>query len=513
MTRTKHSLKNISISIFSQVIIILLGFLSRKVFLDSLGTEYLGINGLLTNILSSMVLIESGIGISIVYNLYKPLAEDDKDKIVALVQLYKKAYLVLALIMGTLSLILYQFLGKIIQGDNSVKGLGFVYFLFVAKSIVSYLYAYKWALINADQRGYILAKNNLVFQIISMIGKMFILVLTRNYLVYLLVEFLLFIAQNIINSIIVNNRYGYINTKKKYKIDSATKVNIVKNVKAMFVQNIGSYLIFSTDNILISAMINISSVGLYSNYTMVMGQLTALLQPIIGGIGNSVGNLIATESSEKSYSIFKITFLISFWIYSFAAIFLYNLLEPFINWWLGDGYLLSKFTFIILICNFYLTGIRSSIVTFKAKAGLFANDKYIPLIEGIINLILSIVFIKYLGLAGVFLGTTCSYLMLSFWNQPRIVYKEYFKKSVWKYFNKYVFFTVLAISTGMVVNLICNYLFSGYSFMSLVLRGIVCVVVINVVYLSIFFRTKEFKHLFEVFKNQKIFKKLQVKLN
>lgn len=511
--RTKHSLRNISISIFSQVIIILLGFLSRKVFLDNLGTEYLGVNGLLTNILSSMVLIESGIGISIVYNLYKPLAENDKDKIIALVQLYKKAYLILALLMGGLSLILYQFLDKIIQGDNSVKGLGFVYFLFVAKSIVSYLYAYKWALINADQRGYILAKNNLIFQVISMIGKMLILILTKKYLVYLLVEFILFIGQNTINSIIINNRYKYINTKKKYKIDGKTRINIVKNVKAMFIQNIGSYLIFSTDNILISSMISISLVGIYSNYTMIMGQLTALLQPVIGGIGNSVGNLIATESNEKSYSIFEITFLISFWIYSFAAIFLYNLLEPFINWWLGEGYLLGRVTFIILICNFYLTGMRDSIGTFKAKAGLFANDKYVPLIEGVVNLILSIIFIKYLGLPGVFLGTTCSYLMFSFWNQPRIVYKEYFKKPVCIYFNKYIFFTVLAVSMGMIVSLICNCLFSGYSFISLVLRGLVCIGMVNIVYLFIFFRTKEFRYLFEIFKNQEILNKLKVKLN
>ena len=498
--RTKNSFKNIGISIFSQLILILLGFLSRKVFLDNLGSEYLGVNGLLTNILGAMVLIEGGIGGSIVYNLYKPLAEDDKDKIVALVQLYKKAYFILALIMGVLSLTVYQFLDKLIKDSSSIKYLGFVYFLFVAKSIISYLYAYKGALINADQKGYVLARNNLLFQVISIISKIFILVVTKNYVLYLLIEVILFLVQNIVNSMIVNKRYPYIKVKKKNKIDLYTKKNIVKNVKAMFIQNIGNYIIFSTDNILISSMINIATVGLYSNYTMIMGQLSSLLQPIISGIGNSVGNLIATESKEKSYFIFEITFLISFWIYSFASIFLYNLLEPFINWWLGEGYLLSKFTFIVLIFNFYLTGMRNAIGTFKAKAGLFAHDKYVPLIEGIINLVLSIVFIKYLGLPGVFLGTICSYLIFSFWNQPRIVYKEYFKKSVWKYFSKYILFTILGLGVGIVVNLICNNFISGYSFISLILRGLICVSIINVVYLLMFFGTKEFKYLLDIFK-------------
>lgn len=488
-------MKNIGISIFSQVIIILLGFVSRKVFLDSLGTEYLGVNGLLTNVLSAMVLIEGGMGISIVYNLYKPLADNDEEKIIALVQLYKKVYMLLATIVLLICCAMYPFLNILMKSSEGVKGITIVYIIFVIKSVLSYIYSYKWVLINADQRGYVLAKNNLIFQVISMVGKIAILMITNNYILYLLLELGLFIIQNIVNSKIVDKRYPYIKTKKKYAIDKYIKDNINKNVKAMFIQNIGSYAIFSTDNIIISAFINVKSVGLYSNYSMVMGQLASLLTPVIGGISNGVGNLIATEDNNKTYSIFKVVNFVAFWIYSLCSIFLFVLLEPFIDWWLGEGYLLSKITFLILLINFYMSGMRSVVNIFKSKAGMFAHDKYAPIVEGIINIVASIFFIKYLGLAGVFLGTTVSFIAISFWNQPRIIYKELFRESVLSYFKKYVFYLLITIGIGFITSSICNFVISGYSFISLVIRGLICLILPNSIYLILFHKTTEFKYL------------------
>ena len=153
--RVKNSLKNISISIATQIIITLLGFISRKVFLDSLGTEYLGVNGLLTNVLSMLSLVESGIGVSITYNLYKPLAENDKENIIALVQLYKKLYGILAILIFLLSLTLYPFLGILINNSSNIPFIGVIYFIFVVKNVISYLNAHKWSLINSDQKGYV----------------------------------------------------------------------------------------------------------------------------------------------------------------------------------------------------------------------------------------------------------------------------------------------------------------------------------------------------------------------
>ena len=401
--RIENSIKNITISMLSMIVMIVLGFLSRKVFLDSLGINYLGVNGLLTNVLSLMSLVEGGIGLSIVYNLYKPLAENDKQKVIALVQLYKKVYGILAIIILLISLSLYPFLDDLMKDGDSISNLTLIYFLFVAKNIVSYLNAHKWSLINADQKGYILTKVELYFQIFTTIAKIFILVLTQNYILYLIIELLTFIIQNIVYGKIVNKRYSYIRTRVKHKVDKDTKDNLIMNVKALFLHNIGSFCVFGTDNILISSFISLATVGIYSNYTMIIGQLSSFLGQILNGIGAGIGNLVATESSDKNYSIFKVTYFVNFWIYSIGVIFLYNLLEPFISWWIGEEFLLEWIVFVLVLVNFYITGMRISVSIFKNKAGLFIQDQYVPLIEGFINLIASLVLLNYFGLAGIFL--------------------------------------------------------------------------------------------------------------
>ena len=499
--RTKNAIKNISVSIFSQLIIILLGFISRRVFIDSLGAEYLGVNGLLTNVLSMMVLIEGGIGVSITYNLYKPLSENNQKKIIALVQLYKKVYTVLAFIVLVISVILYPFMEKMMKGGHSIININLVYFIFVAKNMVSYLTAYKWALINADQKGYILARANLVFQILTTVAKMVILVLTSNYILYLLIELGIYTVQVLWNGAIVNKRYPYIKSKEKYEIDEDIKENINKNVKAMFLHNIGGYCVYGTDNILISSFVNIATVGLYSNYTMIINQLSALVSPIISGIGAGVGNLIATEDSSKTYSIFKVTYLVNFWIYSFCVIFLFNLLEPFIALWLNnDNLLLDKVTFIFILVNFYLDGLRKSIGTFKSKAGLFSQDKYIPVIEGIINLVASIILAKKFGLVGIFIGTTISTVAIQLWNQPRIVYKHVFNIPVIEYLKKYIFYIILTILAGILTTNVCNLVSIGSPWVSLIIKGIICVLIPNIVYIFVFYKTEEFMYLWNTIK-------------
>ncbi|WP_318505180.1 hypothetical protein [Bacillus sp. T3] len=498
--RTKHSIKNIYIGLLSQIILVLLGFVSRKIFVDNLGVDYLGINGLLTNVLSVMALVESGIGISIVYNLYKPLADGENNKIIALIQLYKKAYAILALITLGISICLFPFLGVLMKDGGNIENLTIIYFLFVAKNMISYLNAHKWSLINADQRGYVIAKVNLIFQVITMIARIIILLVTKSYILYLIIELTLFLLQTIYNGDIVNKRYPYILTKEKYSIDSVTKENMVKNIKAMFLQNIGAFLVFGTDNLLISSFISIATVGLYANYTMITQQMSALAKPLLGGIGESVGNLIATENNEKSYSIFKVSFLVNFWIYSLCVIFLFNLLQPFISWWLGREYLLDQLSFIIILVNFYLTGMRSAIATFKNKAGLFVQDKYAPIIEGLINLISSLILVKFFGLAGILMGTTLSTILTVFWTQPLIVYRNVFKVPVYSYFLKYGSYLGLTLFVCYVTSLICNFLVIGSGIIALVYKGIICLIIPNIIYIPLLKRSKEFIYIWNTLK-------------
>lgn len=498
--RIQNTIKNMHMLMINQIIILGLMLISRKVFIDSLGTEYLGINGLLTSILSMLSLVEGGIGTSIVYNLYKPLADNDIPKITALVQLYKKIYGILAIIIFVLSSIMYIFLENFIKGGSEIPYIGVIYYIFVFRNIISYLNAHKWSLITADQKGYIIAKYNMIFSVITTIAKIVVIEITKSYILFLIIEIIIVLVQNIYNGKVVNDRYPYIKSKQKYNIDAYTKENMITNVKALFLHNIGNWCVFGTDNILISAFVGVKNVGLYSNYTMIINQLAALFTPILNSIGASVGNMIATESKSKNYEVFKVTYMINFWIYSFSSIFLYNLLEPFINWWLGDGLLLDKLTFLVILINFYTTGMRSSINTFKSKAGIFKEDRHMPLIESIINLGTSLILVRYFGLAGILMGTTISSLTIPVWIQSKLVYNKVFNKSVVEYFRRYIVYVVLTLFSGVITTYICNTIMIRNAFISLIIKGVLCVAIINATYIIVFYNTEEFKYIYNIIK-------------
>lgn len=500
--RINNSIKNITYSLLSQIVLIFFGFLTRKIFIVNLGIEFLGINGFLTNVLSMLGLAEMGIGSSIIYSLYKPLADKDQNKIIALIQLYKKLYKIIALIVFCLSLALYPFLDFFIKKDQEVKNLSIIYMIFIFKNIISYLYAYKFSLINADQKNYLLGKTTLFFQILSAILKISVLYFYKNYQLFLIIEIIVLVFQNIYSSKIVRKLYPYIETKVKMNIELKTKKNIIKNIKAIFLHNIGSYCVFGTDNLLISYFINISTVGLYSNYFMIINQVNNLSRLVFEGVESSVGNLIITETKSKNYFVFKVIYMINFFISSILVVFLFNLIEPFIVWWLGDKLLLNKLVLMVLLLNFYLNGMRASIGIFKSKGGIFHEDRYIPLIESMINLGLSIILVKYFGLAGIFIGTTISTLSTVFWNVPRLVYKNIFNESLLDYFYRYFIYGSLTIVSCIITSQVIDYFIIRSSFFDLILKGLISILIPAFLYIILLYKTKEFEYILKILINK-----------
>ena len=377
--------------------------------------------------------------------------------------------------------------------------------------MISYLNAHKWSLINADQKEYVLAKYNLFFNVITAVLKIIVLQLTHNYIVYLIIELGVLIVQNICNGQIVTKRYPYIKMDRKIKVDKEVKDNLIKNVKALFFHNVGSWCVYGTDNILISTFISIKTAGLYSNYLMITSQVSALIDPIVSGIGASIGNLIATEEASKTYKVFKTTYLVNFWIYSVSVIFLYNLIQPFIEWWIGSSMLLGNGVLIIILINLYIKGLRNSILIFKYKAGLFDNDKYITLLEAIVNLGMSLILVKPFGLLGIFMGTTISTLALPFWVQPKLVYKYVFNEKCLRYFRRYLEYLALTLFIGTITTGICNLINLKFTLISLIIKGLICILIPCTFYLIVFLKTEEFQYLFKVM--LPIIKKLRLKIN
>lgn len=499
--RSLNSIKNILTSIGIMLVVTIFGFITRKLFLDSLGEEYLGLNGLLSNVIGMLSLVESGVGISIVYNLYKPLAQGDARTVLALVQLYRKIYLYIALGIFMLSIAFFPFLRYFIHGDVNISYVNIVYFIFVGNTLIGYLMADKISLVNSDQKQYKLAGYNLVYQLTMYLIKILILTFYPDYILYLSIEFLCNVLYNMGIRAKVRKLYPFIKTEERVPVPVETRKNIVRNVKALFLNTIGGYMVHSTDNILISSFIGLSIVGLYSNYTLIINQVKALVNPVMNGVKDSVGNLVSSESSEKQYEVFQMLFLVNFVIVSFISIMLYCLLNPFIIWWLGKQYLFETWIVAIMCANLYVDMIRSSAFTFKIVSGIFVQDRYVSFITGIVNLTVSLLLVKFIGLAGILMGTTIAFLMTNSWNWPRLIYKYNFKKSPWKYYVKYLRYTALTIGLAFCCEWINKYIYADITTLtSIIGRCLIDSVIIGSIYWLLFHKSKEYEYAVTILK-------------
>ena len=499
--RTLNSAKNLVSSLAITFIMTLLGFFTRKVFVDNVGVDYLGLNGLLQNILGIMTLLEGGFATSVVYNLYKPLAIDDRPKILALLQLYRKVYQFIAIGIISFALCLYPFIDLFIKDGENLEYVSIVFFIFLFNSIVGYFTAYKWSIINASQQNYKLTSINLTYQVGLNLTKLAILYYTHNYILYLVVESLFGITLNIAIIRKANQLFPYIKTRKKYYLDKETKLNIVTNMKALFINRIGGYFMHSTDNIIISAFVGVASIGLYSNYTLITSTINGIVNQALNSFSESVGNLIASESSDKVYEVFQTTFFVNFLLVSIPTIILHNTITPFISWWLGDQYLLNYMILCIVLFNFYIDQMRSTSLTFKVKAGIFVKDKFTPLLQGIINLVLSFIFVHFWGLFGVLFATSISILSIGFWQFPRLCYKYIFHKSLWNYFKKYISYTFVAILSLALSYLICNFFSLRHALLQTMCNGIITIIIVATVYYISFRHTIQYEKLFTYLTN------------
>lgn len=494
--RTLNSAKNLASSLGITIIMTLLGFLTRKVFVDNVGVEYLGLNGLLQNILGVVTLLEGGFGTSVVYNLYKPLAERNEEKIIALLQLYRKIYRYIALGVIIFALCLYPFIDLFIKDAEGLSYVSIVYFIFLFNSVIQYFTAYKWSLINADQKNYKLTAINLTYQIGLNLAKLLILYYTKNYILYLVVEAIFGLGLNYAIVQKANKLYPFILTKKKYKVDDAIKKNIVTNVKALFFHSLGGYFMHSTSNIVISSFVGIAIVGLYSNYTLLTGLVTTFSNQILNSFSESVGNLVAVEKSDRSYEVFRTVFFLNFLVISVISILLYNIVSPFIVWWLGEEYLLSTVTLSLIVLNFYINNMRSSIQTFKVKSGIFIQDRFSPLLQGVINLCLSLLLVQYWGINGVLFSFGFSILCIGFWQYPRLVYKYTFHRPLWNYFKWYLFYTLCALLALGISNLWIHYIILDNKLFQSMINGFISLFVVITIYILAFIRHAPFMSLF-----------------
>ena len=405
--RTENSIKNLIYAFSGQAIGIIVNLITRFVFIRFLAQEYLGIDGLFTNLLSILSLVELGIGPAMTFSLYKPLAQKDEKKIGALMNLYKNSYNVVGVLIIIIGLAITPLLPMFINQMPNIQEINVIYILFVLNSGFSYFYAYKRSLIIADQKKYIATFYRYLFFVILNICQIVILMITKNYLLFLVAQILFTVIENIAISKKTQQLYPFLKDYKKGKLEKETKKEISKNIVAMTIHKIGGVVVKSTDNIILSKFVGLTPVAIYSNYYLIINAVNTVLMQVFNSITASVGNLNVTENKKKLTDIFEKIFFVNFWIYSFSSICLYILLNHFINIWIGNNYLFSVSIVTIIVINFYITGMRNTVLTYRDALGLYWQDRYKAIFESIINIVASIIFVKMFGTFGVFFIFFC----------------------------------------------------------------------------------------------------------
>lgn len=498
--RIRNSIRNTSFGLLTQLIGSMLNFVNRTIFIYALGINYLGVSGFFSNIISVLSLGELGVSVAITYCLYKPLAENDTDKINALMSLYEKAYRLIGIFIAIIGLCFAPFLNSFMKEKLNIPYIPIIYLLYLSNSVISYFFSYKRTLIIADQKSYINSKNQVVFSILTSVFQAMVLLITRNFIFYLTVSIIFTFLSNRSISIKANKLYPFLKTKERKELKKEDKRQVLKYIFASMTSNVGGVIVYGTDNLLISYFIGVYWVGLYSNYVLILQVVNTFLNTIFSSVLASVGNLNATDDNEKSYIMHKVIMFLNFWLYGFCAICLLNLFNPFINLWIGGEYLLDNKIILIIVINFFIYGMLNSTRIYISTLGLFWNTKYIPLIEAAINLIVSIILLKKIGISGVLIGTTISFLATVFWIEPYVLFKKGFNKPVSIFFKKYCIYFIILIATAILTGILTNLLYYT-TWLSFIGKIMVCLLIPNSIFTLLFFRTSEFKYLAGIVKN------------
>lgn len=507
MSRSKKSLLNIAMSITMSIVIIFVGFITQRIFVRSLGLEYLGINGLFTNIISMLGIAELGLGSAIIYHLYGPMVSHDKSRIKSIIQFYKNGYRVIAAIVATIGLVIMPFLGLIVGRVNIAENINIIYLLFLADVVCSYLLAYKRSVLYADQKNYIINFIHMGYTVVMNGLQIAVLLSTGNFYLYLSIKVIMRIVENIVINIIVSKRYSFLNNGETQPIDGDTKKDIFKKIKALFMHKIAGFVVLGSDNIVISIFLGIKTVGLYSNYYLIIVALTNIINQAFSSITASVGNLLVINNHNKSFGVYKKIRFANFWIASIAVIGFTVAINSFVTIWLGSKYLLPMGVLIALGVNFYLQLTRAATSSFKEAAGIFHEDRFVPIVESVVNIVFSILFLQLFGLAGVFMGTICSNLVLHLFSYPKYVYKRLFKRSYRDYYIEFVKYLVLAIIAGSITFVISRMIIVDNMIIHFVINVALSVIIPSTIFYLIYRKSDEFIYFKDIIK--KIFAKIK----
>ena len=492
--RTKNAGRNIFFGMLQRFYSMIIPFLLRSVVIYFMGIQYLGLNSIFSSVISMLSLAELGVGSAMVYSMYQPIIDDDTETICALMNLYRKYYRIIGLVIGTVGLILLPFIPHIVRDD--VPGdlnIYLLYLFYLGETVLSYwLFAYKHSLLHAYQRKDVISKVSLLVSVVKNLLQYLVLLFFRNYYLYIAISLISQIAQNVFTAYVTDRLYPGYHPRGTLSREKVNEIN--RRIRDLFTSMVSGKVVYSSDSIVISAFLGLSVLAVYQNYFYILTALIALMQIIYSACMAGIGNSIIVESKEKNYNdLKKMTFLIV-WITGVCTCSLLCLYQPFMRIWMNhdENLILGMGEVICLCVYYYVFQINRVINTYKDSAGIWHKDRFRPLTNAVVNLLLNLILVQFWGLYGVLLSTVIAFLAVEI---PWLIYNLFTtifeKKHLWEYVRSLFFYSGVTLAVCVVTYVTCLP-FHLNDLWRLLVNGSVCFVLSNLLFFLAFCKRPEF---------------------
>ena len=452
LDKTRNAKKGIITGVVNKVITLLIPFIVRTIFIKVIGIEYAGLNGLFTSLLQVLNLAELGFASAVVYSMYKPIADRDDETICALLNFYRRVYKVVGYVVLGAGLLVLPFIDHFINGNPPGDiNLYVVYIVFLINTCISYLlYGYKTSLLNAYQRTDVINNISSITTLGLNVVHIAVLLLLPNYYLYILFMPVFTVVNNLIVSHIVDKMFPQYSCNGN--ISDVLRKDIRKKIAGLAIQKVCAMSRDMFSSIFISAFLSLAIVGIYNNYFMIMNALTGLMLIIVNSINGAIGNTVATTSVEENYKILKKFNCLFMWVSTVSAVCLFSLYQPFMKIWLGNEYMFSLSTVILITLYYYVLRMGDIRSIWVNAVGLFWEIRWRAILEAALNLTLGFVLIKNWGVNGLLIGTLVSLFFVNFMYSSSITFKYYFGyKRLVPYYLTQFFHLFIMILTCVVV--------------------------------------------------------------
>lgn len=495
LERTKNVTRNILWGTLNKFTSLGMPFIARTIMIYTLGMRYVGLGSLFTSILQVFSFAELGIGNAVVYSMYKPVAEGDDKKICALLSFYRKAYRVIGTVILLLGLAILPFLDHLIAGDVPEDINIYVLFsVFLLNNVLGYyLFAYKYSLLSAFQRKDVNSKVSLLISFTLHACQIGALLLFQNYYVYVVLVPVFTCLNNVCVALITKKYYPQYRCAGT--IEQEELRSISKNVGGMVFQKIGGIVLTSVDTIVISSFLGLVSLALYQNYYYIITALFGFLDILMQSMISSVGNSIVTESVEKNYGDFKKFNFMYNWIVSWCTICLLCMYQPFMEIWVGKENMFG-WTMVVLFAVYFFTHKWCDMLyVYQEAGGIWWQTKFVPLTAAILNLTLNIILVQTIGLPGILLSTIAAVVLVYAVGYARVLFRVYFQpidSGLRKYWGRQAVYLATVILASVITVVICTLPGIENAFLRLIVNGILCIIVPNIIFWVCWRRFPEF---------------------